>query len=177
VIEALKVTAPALPPAVVGSDFNATLAGTGGQPPYVWSIKEGAAAWPKGLTFSNGVIGGKPRVAGAYAFTVVLTDALGNAAETPITLVVQPRLKIPAQTLRSGKVGRVYAAKITTRGGAKPLFFEIDGGALPDGVKLNAKTGVLSGKPRVAGRFTFVVRVTDTLSGTHARSFVVRVRP
>lgn len=176
VIQALTVTAPGeLPPAVVGSAFNLTLTATGGRAPYTWSIKDGA--WPRGLTFANGVISGKPRVAGAYAFNVLVTDLLNNQVTLPISLVVQPRLKIPAQTLRAGKVGRAYAGKILTRGGAAPLFFELDGGELPAGMRLNAKTGALVGKPRTAGRFSFVVRVTDEVGGTHSRRLTLRVLP
>jgi large repetitive protein len=172
-IEALKVTAPTPTAAVVGSDFTWQLQGTGGAAPYTWKIGEGT--WPRGLSLQNGVISGRPRVAGAYAFSVVLVDSLANQISMPLTLVVQPRLKITAQTLRAGKVGRAYIAKIVTRGGAKPLFFEIDGGALPPGLKLSSRTGALTGKPRVAGRYGFVVRVTDDLGGTNTRRLTLRV--
>jgi hypothetical protein len=173
VIEALKVTAPAAPAAAVGSEFIWSLQGAGGVGPYTWRIGEGT--WPRGLSLQDGVISGRPRVAGAFAFSVVLVDSLGNELSTPLTLVVQPRLKIPPQTLRAGKVGRAYSAKILIRGGAKPYRFEVDDGVLPPGLRLNSKTGVLVGKPRAAGWYGFVVRVTDTLSGTHARRLSLRI--
>ncbi len=175
VIEALKVSTPEIPPAVVGSQFTLSLTATGGRAPYTWAIKEGA--WPRGLTFANnGLISGKPRVAGTYAFTVAVTDALGNSTPLPLTLLVDPRLKIPVQLLKPGKVGVAYRAKIVTKGGAAPLTFELSDGDLPPGVRLNASTGVLVGKPRVKGRYGFAVAVADQLGNTHQRSFVLRVR-
>jgi hypothetical protein len=174
VIQALVATASAFPAAVVGSDFSASFTATGGREPYTWAIAEGT--FPRGLTFANGVISGKPRVAGRYAFSVRVTDALGNASTVPATLVVQPRLKIPLQTLRAGTVGRAYLARVLAKGGAAPRTFEIADGDLPRGLRLNARTGVISGRPRAKGRSAFVVVVADQLGNTHQRRFVIRVR-
>ena len=174
VIEALKVSAQEIPPAVVGSQFTLPLTATGGRAPYTWAVTEGS--WPRGLTLLNGQISGAPRAAGTYAFTVAATDALGNTAPLPLTLFVNPRLKIPLQVLKLGRVGIAYRAKIVTKGGAAPLTFELADGDLPRGVRLNVKTGALVGKPRVKGRYAFGVAVADQLGNTHARSFVLRIR-
>jgi hypothetical protein len=174
VIEALTGTAPAFPPAVVGSDFNASYTASGGKAPYTWSIAEGN--WPRGLAFAGGVISGRPRIAGSYAFSVKVTDALGNTVTVPSTLTVQPRLKIPLQTLKVGVVGRAYLARILAKGGAAPRNFELADGDLPRGLRLNTRTGVISGKPRVKGRASFVIVVADQLGNTHQRRFVLRVR-
>jgi hypothetical protein len=178
VIEALVASAPAMPPAVVGSGFNAVLTASGGRPPYTWSIKSDGRAWPKGLAFdaANGVISGTPRVAGSYAFTAEVTDALGNTIPLPITLVVQPRLKIPVQLLKPARLGRADRAVIVAKGGAAPLRFDLADGDLPPGVRLVARTGALVGKPRLKGRYAFAIVVSDQLGGTHQRSFVLRVR-
>ena len=174
VIQALTATAPAFPPAVVGSDFNATLTAAGGRAPYTWSIKEGA--WPKGLAFANGTITGKPRVAGTYVFTVQVADVLNNTTTLPLTLVVNPRLKIPIQVIKPATVGKAYRNLIVAKGGAGPLTFELADGDLPRGLRLNAKTGALVGKPRAKGRFAFTIVVADQIGNTHQRSFVLRVR-
>lgn len=174
VFEPLVASAPAQPPAVVGSEFTLALQASGGTQPYTWAIKEGA--WPKGLTFVNGVIGGKPRIAGSYALVASVTDAGGTTTLLPLTIVVKPRLKIPVQTLDAAVLGRVYREKIVTKGGASPLAFELDFGGLPPGLKLNAKTGAIVGKPKLKGRYGFVVVVVDQLGNTHRRAFVIRVR-
>ncbi len=175
VIEALVATAPAVPVAVVGSEFNLTLNATGGRAPYTWAIKSGSV-WPRGLAFANGVINGKPRVAGSYAPIVTVTDTLGNVVEVPLAIVVNPRLKIPLQVLKPGTVGKLYRGKIVAKGGATPWTFEIADGDLPRGVRLNARTGALTGKPRLKGRYGFAIVVADQLGNTHQRSFVIRVR-
>ena len=174
-IDALVATAPAAPVAVVGSDFNLTLTATGGVAPYVWTIQDGSL-WPRGLAFANGAISGKPRVAGSYAPTVVVTDTLGNTVAVPLAIVVNPRLKIPLQVLKPGVVGKLYRGKIIAKGGAKPLSFEIADGDPPLGVRLNARTGALTGRARLKGRYAFTVVVADQLGNTHQRSFVIRVR-
>ena len=49
-------------------------------------------------------------------------------------------------------------------------------GALPSGLKLNTNTGVVSGKPRVSGRFRFTVVVTDSLEAKAAMTYSLKVR-
>ena len=41
-------------------------------------------------------------------------------------------------------------------------------------MRLNARTGVLTGKPRLKGRYAFAVVVADQLGNTHQRSFVLQ---
>ena len=96
-----------------------------------------------------------------------MTDALGNAVDVPLAIVVNPRLKIPLQVLKPGTVGKLYRGKIVAKGGAAPWTFEIADGDLPRGVRLNARTGALTGKPRLKGRYGFAIVVADQL-GKHA---------
>jgi uncharacterized protein (TIGR03437 family) len=49
----------------------------------------------------------------------------------------------------------------TANGGTMPYIYSITGGALPDGVSLDAASGRLTGSPRVAGSYSFEVTVTD----------------
>ena len=49
-------------------------------------------------------------------------------------------------------------------------------GSLPSGLKLNAETGVIAGKPRVAGRYRFTVFVTDSLGARVAMTYGLAVR-
>jgi hypothetical protein len=53
--------------------YSTTLVATGGNPPYKWSLFSGRL--PAGLHLrSNGVISGRPKVTGVFAFTVRVVD-------------------------------------------------------------------------------------------------------
>lgn len=69
-----QVLTASLPSAVAGTPYSATLAGSGGTPPYTWSL--GSGTLPDGLTLSSdGTISGTPTTAATSDFTVQLTDS------------------------------------------------------------------------------------------------------
>jgi len=80
-IVALDITTTSLAGATVNQAYSQTLAATGGQTPYTWSIDSGSP--PSGLTLSSGgVISGTPVSTGMYDFTVKVTD---SQTPTPAT--------------------------------------------------------------------------------------------
>jgi uncharacterized protein (TIGR03437 family) len=87
---ALQVISTALPNAIAGLPYGAQpVNASGGFAPYTYAITQGAL--PSPLTFSNGQINsGVPAAAGSSSFTVTVTDAVGNTASGPFTLVVDP---------------------------------------------------------------------------------------
>jgi hypothetical protein len=174
VAEPLRLRVGSVPVAVVGSPFRTAFHVSGGLGPYSWSVRKGTR--PLGVALSNGSLTGTPQAPGRHAFTVSATDSLGNTSSARLTIVVHPRLRIPLQALAPAARGRAYSARIVTRGGAAPLSFGIAEGALPPGLTLDARTGTVSGRAQAAGRYSFTVRVTDHVGGTHRRALVVRVR-
>ena len=70
----LTVTTASLPGATARQRYSATLAATGGNPPYKWSVLSGHL--PKGLHLnrSTGVVSGRPRTKGMLTFTVQVVD-------------------------------------------------------------------------------------------------------
>lgn len=68
-----------------------------------------------------------------------------------------------------------YSARLIARGGVAPYTYAIVGGALPDGLMLDAATGIISGTASAAGAFGFAVRVTDISGATSQKSFVIQV--
>jgi len=73
----------------------------------------------------------------------------------------------------SGRVGVWYSNNLSVGGGRPPYAFSIDSGALPPGLNIGAKTGLISGTPTAAGSYTFSVRVYDANVATTLRSLTL----
>ena len=72
----LAITTASLPAGVVHASYTATLAATGGNAPYKWTVLKGSGTLPAGLRLnkSTGVISGRPRTVVSSTFVVVATD-------------------------------------------------------------------------------------------------------
>ena len=171
---ALTITsAPVLPGASLSVAYQATLAATGGQPPYTWSATAGAL--PAGLTFSaNGQIAGTPTAAGSFQFTAAVTDARGGQASKAFTLAVAPALTIStAPQLPSAVLGVSYTGTLTASGGTPPYTWSVSAGAVPPGLTFAA--GLLTGTPSSAGTYNFTAVVTDSANLTAQKAFTLVV--
>jgi hypothetical protein len=85
----------------------------------------------------------------------------------PSAVTIQPT------TLPAAATGADYSAKLTATGGTSQTWSPI-GGALPSGISLSAD-GTLSGRPAIAGVYTFTVRVQSS-AGAAQRAFTIVVR-
>ena len=151
--------------------FSASLQATGGQGPYTWS----ATGAPAGLAISSaGVLSGVPARSGTFTFTARVVDASGTAKDTQVRLIVRQRLAITAPSLPAASAGRVYRAKIASKGGVEGKRWT--SGALPRGLKLGATTGTITGVPASAGTFRVTVRARDALGAVSSKTLVLRVR-
>lgn len=163
VVEPLRI-AKARSVGEVGRPLSLALTASGGKAPYTWA----AANLPAGLTLdaATGAISGTPTVAAAGPVKVTVTDSLGLATSLSVALPVVSHLSLTRGPLTTAKVGAVYSFRFVTVGGARPFKWSVAAG-LPAGIKLNAKTGRLSGVAKRAGTYHFRVQVTDGL-GVHA---------
>ena len=94
---ALQVTTTSLPNGSPGIFYSATLAATGGLPPYFWTVAQGSL--PNGLTLNaaKGVISGTPTAAATSTFTVQSSDS-----ETPgATVAANLSIVVPAPPART----------------------------------------------------------------------------
>jgi hypothetical protein len=174
VIDPLKVTGPPTRAAEVGKLFTAPFQATGGLGAYSWS----ATDLPAGLTFdaATHVLSGTPTVAGLYDAKVTVTDtAAGLTQELSLKLNVAAHIAIATTKLKAATVGHAYALKLKASGGVKPLKWR-SLGKLPAGLKLNARTGALSGTPTKAGTLTITIRVTDGLRAASTQTFTIVVK-
>ena len=169
------VPTPALPPrAEVRAPFRMTLSWCDGLGALTWAA---AGALPTGVTLrADGTITGVPRDAGRYRFTATAKDVRGRVSRYAGTISVARRLRIRTRQLPQATAGRKYRATLAVIGGAGLMSWTISHGRLPRGVRLDEKTGVLSGVPEKAGTHRFTVEVDDVLEVEARSSFAFVVR-
>lgn len=160
-----------LPVGVVGSGYSLGFNASGGTAPYTWTLDAGAL--PPGLTLSSGgALSGTPATAGAYSFTIRVTDSLGATVTKAFSLtVVNPLTITSSSPLPFGVTGAAYSQTLVASGGVPPYTWYLAGGALPPGLSLSS-AGVISGTPTSAGTFVFDVGVYDQLSS--AQSYALK---
>ncbi len=166
----LALSTAVLPGGQVGQSYQASLVGTGGSPPYHWSLSSGVL--PNGLAISStsGMISGQPTNAGTFNFGIELQDSSVSKASVQSQMSMQiasvstppAALQIATSSLPNGQVGSAYDSSVVATGGTAPYHWSVATGSLPTGLTLNSTSGVISGQPGDAGTFTFVIAVQDS---------------
>src|SRR5262249_23092161 len=156
--------------AEVGVAYNFAPQATGGKAGYTWTLD---GTLPTGLTLNaaTGAITGSPTAPGKFALQLTVHDSLGLTITVDFPLSVAPQLLVTKTPLPVAKVGKAYRTSLRATGGLAPRKWRAFG-ALPKGLKLNAMTGRIAGKPLHAGTFRLRVRVTDGL-GVHSSLGIV----
>ena len=180
----LTILSPsALPVAAVGVAYRFEFKAASGTAPYFWVKKKKAkfGRLPDGLTLSSdGVLSGTPTTQELANFTVIVNDALDRQARKPLTLEVgppPPPLSIRTESLPQALQGLPYSATLEASGGVGPYVWNIESGALPDGLTMTAG-GLISGRATTAGATSFVVRVKDSLGTSSTRAlFLIVTQP
>jgi Putative Ig domain len=110
------------------------------------------------------------RIIPAVVVVVFISAAF---AQTPGTTA--PTLTITSQALPTAAPRQQYDFTLEATGGVPPYRWEVTSGELPNGVDLNATTGVISGVPAETGQFEFVVTVSDSAEPPHTatRNFAI----
>ena len=175
----LVITSSSLPGGAVNQPYSASLTGSGGTPPYTWSV---APALPANLSLdtATGAISGTPTTPGTTTHTFSLHDnsVPNQTAQETLNLTITPpaaALTITTTSLPNGTVGQAYSRAVQATGGTGALTWTISAGSLPPSLNLDRTTGVISGTPTVAGTSSFTVRVADTAGQSDTRPLSITI--
>lgn len=172
----VAVTTASLPAGTVGSSYAASLAATGGTPPYTWTVASGAL--PPGLTLAAG-----GAVTGTDDRRLVHRDLQGDrqprgerdlrADDRHSRLAVTP-LSVKTTSLPNGYRYCSYRATLSATGGSGGYSWSLAAGSLPSGLKLSS-SGVISGTPTRRITADFSVRVRDSGGRTATKTLRIRI--
>jgi hypothetical protein len=158
--------------------YNQTIVASGGTGTDLFSVTAGTLPTGLALDANSGLVSGTPSAAGTFGFTVTATDAVGAVASRAYSIAVNPAVGVNPATLPSWTINRAgYSQTLTATGGTGGESFSITAGALPTGLALNGRTGLISGTPSAAGMFGFTVTATDSLGASGSRSYSVAINP
>ena len=95
-----------------------------------------------------------------------MCDAWARSGTGVSCTAVMPRVTYPLSvvgtTPASATQGEPFSDDLVAGGGTPRYLFTIDHGSLPSGLRLQARTGVIAGKPKASGTYTVTVGVTDS---------------
>ena len=118
---------------------------------------------PDGLTLdqTTGTLSGTPAAAGTYTFIVEAYNENYVTAQQ-YTLVITDgsasTVSIATTKLNDAYTYSPYSAALAASGAGTITWSVESGFSLPDGLSLDAETGIISGKPAKIGTYTFMVR-------------------
>jgi hypothetical protein len=153
----MSITTTSLPDGTVGVPYSATVAVSGGTPPYNWVMDHE----PDGLNLnsSTGAFTGTPTQSGTFTVAFTVNDQnFAHIAQQYISITINP-MKITTTSLPDGTVGVPYSATLAVSGGTPPYNWVMD--HEPDGLNLNSSTGAFTGTPTQSGTFTVAFTVND----------------
>ena len=126
-----------------------------------------ASGLPPGLSLNaaTGAISGTPREIGTFAVVISASSAAGQGTPATLTLTIRPGSAVPKITSvasASELVERPFSYQIDASNGPITAYAAAN---LPEGLSLNAVTGLITGKILTPGTFDVVLTAAN-LNGT-----------
>ncbi|MDY2626537.1 MAG: putative Ig domain-containing protein [Coriobacteriales bacterium] len=172
VSKAPEVTTASLPDATIGEAYRGQLAASAYPADVRWTVSAGALPAGIALDAASGALIGTPTEAGTFTFTVTAANAAGTGSRE-YTIISSAAPAITTSELPLCLVGEDCSVTLAATGSPAPTW-RVTEGALPEGMTLDASTGVLSGTPAATGTYAFTVEAANE-HGTAAKSLSVTV--
>ena len=165
-----KISTRKIPGATQNQPYSIQLACTGTNP-VTWSLAN--SKQPSGIYVTeDGRITGIPKEAGKFKIKVKAENNIGTATRTFSLKVDGIAPKILTDDLPTGTKKVRYNAQLVADG-TDPIKWS-KSGSFPSGLKLNTKTGAITGKPRKANTYGFKITAKNKY-GKYQKSFVIIV--
>lgn len=142
-----------------GQPFSAEVVVTGSDQPFTFEQVSGILPPGITMTFEPGAISfiGTPTTLGTYSVNIKATSAFGTYTQKQFNFFVTA-ITTAAQ-LPAANFGAAYNQTLNVfNPDNEPVAWSITSGQLPDGLTLNASTGVISGSITQGGSFTFTAQ-------------------
>jgi len=169
----ITINPATLPNSVAGSAYSQPLTQTGCAGGATWSLAAGSLPTGLSLNTATGLISGTPSTAGSFTFTVKVTCASGCMVTRQYTVSICSNIVIGPTTLPDGVYGTAYNQTLTQTNGIAPVMWSVSAGALPNGLMLDAATGMMTGVPTNGG--TFTIKVTDANGCMASRTYTMGI--
>ncbi len=132
----------------------------------------GAASLPGGLTINatSGYITGIPTTAGNTTVNITASNTAGTATKSVALVVVPAAPVISSASTSNATLGVSYSHQITAT--SSPIRYAAT--SLPSGFTINATTGLISGKPTLAGNHSLTISASNA-GGTGVQSHTLRI--
>lgn len=176
---AVKIVTTSLPTLNVGS-VSTGISTAGGLAPLKFEVASGALPAGVILNADTGALTGTISIVSAqtsYGVTISVTDASGSSDLKSYSGTVgagSALLNFVSSSLANFTAGISYSYPLVVTGGFAPFNFTITSGALPNGISIDAATGILSGTPVVTSggtSYSFSVSVADSASQSQTKQF------
>ncbi len=162
------------PAAIVNQPYSLQLSAKGTNTeacPITWSFAN--EKYPAGLYITeDGLITGTPKEAGKFSVKVKAENNIGSAAKSITIKVDGEEPEIMNEELSDGTIKTAYSEELIANGTAPITWTK--SGKFPSGLKLNKKTGAITGSPTKAGTFTFKITAKNKY-GKDVQMFTIYV--
>jgi len=176
VVAPLEIISRQLPDGLAHERYSEPIVTKGGLFPLTFSL---AGEMPKGLSLNTqtGIVQGKPLVTGVFNMEITVRDQnlpVSQSVTQKLRIKIQNSLTILSSAIfpRSQKNIEITPIILKAAGGQTPYTWEIIQGALPNGVTLDANTGIVSGIPGDKGDASFDIQVIDKKGDKAQKSFL-----